>query len=109
MIEGERELQRIQDQITDATAKIAQLDINIKTLSQNMSLDETKQYMKKVVKRNSTKWSIVSDKDDAFEMAEKILKPQFILPNGQTRIFNNSGLTYKVAVNMLANLIYENL
>ena len=41
-------------------------------------------------------------------MAEKILKPQFILPNGQTRIFNNSGLTYKVAVNMLANLIYEN-
>ena len=109
MIDGERELQKIQDQITDATAKIAQLDINIKTLSQNMSIDETKQYMQKVVKRNSTKWSIVSDKDDAFEMAEKILKPQFILPNGQTRIFNNSGLTYKVAVNMLANLIYENL
>ena len=46
--------------------------------------------------------------DIAFEMAEKILKPQFILENGQTRIFNNSGLTYKVAVNMLANLIYEN-
>ena len=108
MIEGERELQRIQDQITDATAKIAQLDINIKNLSQNMSIAATKQYMQKVVKRNATKWSIVSDKDDAFEMAEKILKPQFILPNGQTRIFNNSGLTYKVAVNMLANLIYEN-
>ena len=108
MIDGERELQRIQDQITDATAKIAQLDINIKNLSQNMSIAATKQYMQKVVKRNATKWSIVSDKDDAFEMAEKILKPQFILPNGQTRIFNNSGLTYKVAVNMLANLIYEN-
>ena len=108
MIEGERELQRIQDQITDATAKIAQLDINIKNLSQNMSLAATKQYMQKVVKRNASKWSIVSDKDDAFEMAEKILKPQFILPNGQTRILNNSGLTYKVAVNMLANLIYEN-
>ena len=108
MIEGERELQRIQDQITDATAKIAQLDINIKNLSQNMSLAATKQYMQKVVKRNASKWSIVSDIDDAFEMAEKILKPQFILPNGQTRILNNSGLTYKVAVNMLANLIYEN-
>jgi len=108
MIEGERELQRIQDQITDATAKIAQLDINIKNLSQNMSLAATKQYMQKVVKRNASKWSIVSDIDDAFEMAEKILKPQFILPNGQTRIFNNSGLTYKIAVNMLANLIYEN-
>ena len=108
MIEGERELQRIQDQITDATAKIAQLDINIKNLSQNMSLVETKQYMQKVVKRNASKWSIVSDIDDAFEMAEKILKPQFILPNGQTRLINNSGLTYKVAVNMLANLIYEN-
>jgi len=108
MIEGEREMKRIQDQITDATAKIAQLDINIKNLSQNMSLAATKQYMQKVVKRNASKWSIVSDKDDAFEMAEKILKPQFILPNGQTRIFNNSGLTYKVAVNMLANLIYEN-
>ena len=108
MIEGERELQRIQDQITDATAKIAQLDINIKNLSQNMSLTETKQYMQKVVKRNATKWSIVSDKDDAFEMAEKILKPQFILPNGQTRLINNSGLTYKIAVNMLANLIFEN-
>ena len=108
MIEGERELQRIQDQITDATAKIAQLDINIKNLSQNMSLAETKRYMAEVTKRNASKWSIVSDKDDAFEMAEKILKPQFILPNGQTRIFNNSGLTYKIAVNMLANLIYEN-
>ena len=108
MIDGEREIKRIQDQITDATAKIAQLDINIKNLSQNMSIAATKQYMQKVVKRNATKWSIVSDKDDAFEMAEKILKPQFILPNGQTRIFNNSGLTYKVAVNMLANLIYEN-
>jgi len=108
MIEGERELQRIQDQITDATAKIAQLDINIKNLSQNMSLAETKRYMAEVTKRNASKWSIVSDKDDAFEMAEKILKPQFILPNGQTRILNNSGLTYKVAVNMLANLIYEN-
>jgi hypothetical protein len=108
MIEGERELQKIKDQIEDATAKIAQLDINIKNLSQNMSLVETKLYMQKVVKRNASKWSIVSDIDDAFEMAEKILKPQFILPNGQTRIFNNSGLTYKVAVNMLANLIYEN-
>tara|TARA_R100001510_G_scaffold47983_1_gene45528 strand:+ start:805 stop:2727 length:1923 start_codon:yes stop_codon:yes gene_type:complete len=108
MIEGERELQRIKDQIEDATAKMAQLDINIQTLSENMSLAETQKYMQQVVKRNATKWSIVSDKDDAFEMAEKILKPQFILPNGQTRIFNNSGLTYKVAVNMLANLIYEN-
>ena len=108
MIEGERELQRIQDQITDATAKIAQLDINIKTLSENMSIAETQKYMQQVVKRNASKWSIVSDKDDAFEMAEKILKPQFILPNGQTRLINNSGLTYKVAVNMLANLIYEN-
>ena len=108
MIEGEREMLRIQDQLTDATAKIAQLDLNIKNLSQNMSIAATKQYMQKVVKRNATKWSIVSDKDDAFEMAEKILKPQFILPNGQTRLINNSGLTYKVAVNMLANLIYEN-
>lgn len=108
MIEGERELQRIKEQIEDATAKIAQLDINIKNLSQNMSLAETKKYMAEVTKRNASKWSIVSDKDDAFEMAEKILKPQFILPNGQTRIFNNSGLTYKIAVNMLANLIYEN-
>ena len=108
MIEGERELQKIKDQIDDATAKIAQLDINIKTLSENMSIAETQKYMQQVVKRNATKWSIVSDKDDAFEMAEKILKPQFILPNGQTRIFNNSGLTYKVAVNMLANLIFEN-
>ena len=108
MIEGERELQKIKEQIEDATAKIAQLDINIKNLSQNMSLVETKLYMQKVVKRNASKWSIVSDIDDAFEMAEKILKPQFILSNGQTRIFNNSGLTYKVAVNMLANLIYEN-
>ena len=108
MIEGEREMQRIQEQITDATAKIAQLDINIKNLSQNMSIDETKRYMQQVVKRNASKWSIVSDKEDAFEMAEKILKPQFVLPNGQTRIFNNSGLTYKIAVNMLANLIFEN-
>jgi len=108
MIEGERELQRIKESIEDATAKMAQLDINIKNLSLNMSIDETKRYMQQVVKRNASKWSIVSDKEDAFEMAEKILKPQFILPNGQTRIFNNSGLTYKVAVNMLANLIFEN-
>jgi hypothetical protein len=108
MIEGERELQKIKESIEDATAKMAQLDINIKTLSQNMSIAETQKYLAKVTKRNASKWSIVSDKDDAFEMAEKILKPQFILPNGQTRIFNNSGLTYKVAVNMLANLIYEN-
>ena len=108
MIEGERQLEEIKRQLEDATAKMAQLDINIKTLSQNMSIDETKQYMAEVTKRNASKWSIVSDKDDAFEMAEKILKPQFILPNGQTRIFNNSGLTYKIAVNMLANLIYEN-
>lgn len=42
-----------------------------------MSIDETKQYMQKVVKRNATKWSIVSDKDDAFEMAEKILNLSF--------------------------------
>ena len=67
-----------------------------------------KRYFEKVTKRNKSRFSIVSDESDAFDLAEKILKPQFILPNGQLRMFNNSGLTYKIAVNMLANLIYEN-
>lgn len=107
-MDADRELTRIKDQLDDATAKMVRLDLNLKTLSQNMDIDAQKRYFEKVTKRNKSRFSIVSDESDAFDLAEKILKPQFILPNGQLRMFNNSGLTYKIAVNMLANLIYEN-
>ena len=87
---------------------MVRLELDLKTLAQNMDMEAQKRYFEKVTKRNKSRFSIVSDESDAFDLAEKILKPQFVLPNGQTRIFNNSGLTYKVAVNMLAHLIYEN-
>ena len=107
-MDADRELQRIKDQLDDATAKMVRLELDLKTLAQNMDMEAQKRYFEKVTKRNKSRFSIVSDESDAFDLAEKILKPQFVLPNGQTRIFNNSGLTYKVAVNMLAHLIYEN-
>ena len=106
----DRELQRIKEDLMMQQPKMVRLELDLKTLDSkiwNIGRHK-KDNFEKVTKRNKSRFSIVSDESDAFDLAEKILKPQFVLPNGQTRIFNNSGLTYKVAVNMLAHLIYEN-
>ena len=83
---------------------------------ENLSVDDYKLYMAKVLKRNAAKFSFVSDEDDAATMAELALRPLFVGLNGQKISYPiklksgaEGNLTYELAVEIFAKIIYESM
>ena len=79
-------------------------------------IEDYKKYMAKVLKRNAEKFSLVTDLDDAAQMAELALRPLFIGANGQSisyPIKTKSGekldFTYELAVEIMAKIILKTL
>jgi len=108
--------ERIGENIKKLGDDIYLFGLKLKRFEQNLSIEDYKRYMAKVLKRNAAKFSFVSDEDDAATMAELALRPLFVGPNGQKISYPiklksgaESNLTYELAVEIFAKIIYESM
>ena len=77
------DFERIEENFKKLGDDIELFGLKLKRFDQNLSVDDYKLYMAKVLKRNAAKFSFVSDEDDAATMAELALRPLFVGLNGQ--------------------------
>ena len=110
------EFERIGENFKKLGDDIDLFGLKLKRYDQNLSVEDYKKYMAKVLKRNAAKFSFVSDEDDAATMAELALRPLFVGRNGQINSYPiklKSGaqgiLTYDLAVEIFAKIIYESM
>ena len=110
------DFERIEENFKKLGDDIELFGLKLKRFDQNLSVDDYKKYMAKVLKRNAAKFSLVTDEDDAATMAELALKPIFVGRNGLINSYPiklKSGaqgiLTYELAVEIFAKIIYESM
>ena len=110
------EFQRIEENINKLGDDIELFGLKLKRFEQNLSIEDYEKYMAKVLKRNAAKFSFVSDEDDAATMAELALRPLFVGLNGQKISYPiklksgaQGNLTYELAVEIFAKIIYESM
>ena len=110
------DFERIEENFKKLGDDIELFGLKLKRFDQNLSVDDYKKYMAKVLKRNAGKFSLVTDEDDAATMAELALKPIFVGRNGLINSYPiklKSGaqgiLTYELAVEIFAKIIYESM
>ena len=110
------EFERIGENFKNLGDDIDLFGLKLKRYDQNLSVEDYKKYMAKVLKRNAAKFSFVSDEDDAATMAEEALRPLFVDLNGQKKSYPiklksgaQGNLTYELAVKIFAKIIYESM
>ena len=110
------EFERIGENINKLGDDIDTFGLKLKRLDQNLSVEDYKKYMAKVMKRNAAKFSFVSDEDDAATMAELALRPLFVGLDGKIKSYPiklksgaKGSLTYELAVEIFAKIIYESM
>jgi|TARA_B100001540_G_C15782931_1_gene631858 hypothetical protein len=110
------DFERIEENFKKLGDDIELFGLKLKRFDQNLSVDDYKLYMAKVLKRNAAKFSFVSDEDDAATMAELALRPLFVGLNGQKISYPiklksgaEGNLTYELAVEIFAKIIYESM
>ena len=110
------DFERIEENFKKLGDDIELFGLKLKRFDQNLSVEDYKLYMAKVLKRNAAKFSFVSDEDDAATMAELALRPLFVGLNGQKISYPiklksgaEGNLTYELAVEIFAKIIYESM
>ena len=110
------EFERIGENFKKLGDDIDLFGLKLKRFEQNLSIEDYEKYMAKVLKRNAAKFSFVSDEDDAATMAELALRPLFVGLNGQKISYPiklksgaQGNLTYELAVEIFAKIIYESM
>ena len=110
------DFERIGENINKLGDDIDAFGLKLRWFDQNLSVDDYEVYMQKVLKRNAEKFSLVTDLDDAAQMAELALRPIFIGANGQSISYplkSKSGetlnFTYELAVEIMAKIILKTL
>ena len=110
------DFERIEENFKKLGDDIELFGLKLKRFDQNLSVEDYEKYMAKVMKRNAAKFSFVSDEDDAATMAELALRPIFVGLNGQKISYPiklksgaEGNLTYELAVEIFAKIIYESM
>ena len=110
------DFERIEENFKKLGDDIELFGLKLKRFDQNLSVDDYKKYMAKVLKRNAAKFSFVSDEDDAATMAELALRPLFVGLDGKIKSYPiklksgaQGNLTYDLAVEIFAKIIYESM